>query len=41
MIRAAEITAYLKNGGRVEVAQRIAAHSGAKTTRLYDRATMT
>ena len=30
--RAMGITAYLKNGGRVEVAQRMARHSNAKTT---------
>lgn len=35
--RATGITDYLKNGGRVEVAQRMAGHSNAKTTGLYDR----
>ncbi len=35
--RAAGITDYLKNGGRIEVAQRMAGHSNAKTTGLYDR----
>src|SRR5262249_21041918 len=35
--RATGITAYLKNGGRIEVAQRMAGHSNAKTTGLYDR----
>lgn len=28
---------YLTNGGRIEVAQRMAGHSNAKTTGLYDR----
>jgi integrase/recombinase XerD len=31
------ITAYLKNGGRLEVAQQMAAHESARTTGLYDR----
>jgi len=31
------ITDYLTNGGCIEVAQRMAGHSNAKTTRLYDR----
>jgi hypothetical protein len=31
------ITDYLTNGGRIEVAQRMAGHSNAKTTGLYDR----
>jgi len=31
------ITAYLKNGGRLEVAQQIAAHESSRTTGLYDR----
>ena len=31
------ITTYLKNGGRVEVAQQIAGHESARTTGLYDR----
>jgi integrase len=35
--RATGITDYLTNGGRVEVAQRIAGHSNAKNTGLYDR----
>jgi len=35
--RATGITDYLKNGGRIEVAQRMAGHSNAKTTGLYDR----
>jgi integrase/recombinase XerD len=30
------ITGYLTNGGRIEVAQRMAGHSNAKTTSLYD-----
>jgi site-specific recombinase XerD len=35
--RATFITDYLTNGGRIEVAQSMAGHSNAKTTRLYDR----
>jgi integrase/recombinase XerD len=35
--RATGITDYLKNGGRIEVAQHMAGHSNAKTTGLYDR----
>jgi len=35
--RATGITDYLTNGGRLEVAQRMAGHSNAKTTELYDR----
>ena len=35
--RAAGITAYLKNGGRLEVAQQMAAHESARATGLYDR----
>ena len=35
--RATGITAYLKNGGRLEVAQRIACHESVRTTKLYDR----
>src|ERR1700709_2482068 len=35
--RATGITAYLKNGGRLEIAQQIAAHDSARTTGLYDR----
>ena len=31
------ITAYLKNGGRLEIAQQVAAHESARTTGLYDR----
>lgn len=31
------ITAYLKNGGRLEVAQQIAAHESSRTTGLCDR----
>ena len=37
MFRARGITDYLTNGGRIDVAQRMACHSNAKTTRLYDR----
>lgn len=35
--RATGITDYLTNGGRIDVAQRMAGHSNAKTTGLYDR----
>jgi integrase len=35
--RATSITDYLTNAGRIEVAQRMAGHSNAKTTGLYDR----
>jgi integrase len=33
--RATRITPYLKNGGRLEVAQQIAAHESSRTTGLY------
>ncbi len=35
--RATGITAYLKNGGLLEHAQQIAAHSSPRTTKIYDR----
>lgn len=35
--RGTGITAYLENGGRLEVAQHIAGHADASTTKLYDR----
>ena len=35
--RATGITDYLTDGGRIEVAERLAGHSNAKTTGLYDR----
>ena len=35
--RATGITAYLKNGGKIEIAQQIAAHESSRTTGLYDR----
>ncbi len=35
--RVTGITDYLTNGGKLEVAQRMAGHSNAKTTGLYDR----
>ena len=35
--RATGITAYLKNGGKLEHAQAMAAHSSTRTTQLYDR----
>jgi hypothetical protein len=31
------ITQYLKNGGRRELAQQMAAHESPRTTALYDR----
>lgn len=37
--RATGITNYLRNGGTVEKAQRMAAHESARTTGLYDRRT--
>jgi hypothetical protein len=37
LIAGAGIMDYLTNGGRIEVAQRMAGHSNAKTTGLYDR----
>jgi integrase/recombinase XerD len=35
--RATGITAYLRNGGKLETAQEIACHSSPRTTKLYDR----
>lgn len=35
--RATGITEYLKNGGKLEVAQKMANHESARTTGLYDR----
>jgi integrase len=35
--RATGITDYLINGGRIEVAQRMAGHPNARATGLYDR----
>jgi hypothetical protein len=35
--RATGITAYLKGGGRLEVAQQMANHESSRTTGLYDR----
>lgn len=35
--RATGITAYFKNGGKLEVAQQMAAHESSRTTGLYDR----
>jgi hypothetical protein len=31
------ITAYLENGGTLEKARQMAAHTSARTTQLYDR----
>ena len=36
-LSATSITASLKNGGRLEIAQQMAAHESARTTELYDR----
>ena len=35
--RATGITEYLRNGGKLEVAQRMANHESARTTGCYDR----
>ena len=35
--RATGITAYLKNGGALDRAQKLAGHASSKTTALYDR----
>lgn len=35
--RVTGITAFLKNGGRLEVAQAMAGHETPRTTALYDR----
>jgi integrase/recombinase XerC len=35
--RATGITAYLKNGGRLEKAAAVANHASTRTTKLYDR----
>ncbi len=35
--RATGITAYLKNGGTLETAARMAGHASTRTTQLYDR----
>lgn len=35
--RATGITEYLRNGGKLEIAQQMAAHESARTTGLYDR----
>lgn len=35
--RATGITAYLKNGVKLEIAQQITAHESSRTTGLYDR----
>jgi integrase len=36
-LRATGITEYLRNGGKLEIAQQMAAHESARTTGLYDR----
>ena len=35
--RAIGITEYLRNGGKLEIAQQMANHESARTTGLYDR----
>jgi len=35
--RATGITDYLRNGGKLEIAQQMAIHGSARTTGLYDR----
>ena len=35
--RATGVTEYLKNGGKLEIAQQMANHENARTTGLYDR----
>ena len=35
--RATGVSAYLKNGGKLEFAQRMSAHKSSRTTGLYDR----
>lgn len=35
--RATGITAYLKNGDKLEIAQQIEVHESSRTTGLYDR----
>ena len=35
--RGTGITAYLENGGTLEKARQMAAHSSTRTTQLYDR----
>jgi integrase len=35
--RATGITEYLRNGGKLEIAQQMANHESARTTGLYDR----
>ena len=37
--RATGITEYLRNGGKLEIAQQMANHESARTTALYDRRT--
>jgi site-specific recombinase XerD len=36
-MRGTGITDYLQNGGKLEHAQNMAAHSSPRTTKLYDR----
>ncbi len=35
--RATGITAYLKKGGKLEIAEQIAAHESSRTSGLYNR----
>ena len=36
-LRATGITEYLRNGGKLEIAQQMANHESARTTGLYNR----
>jgi site-specific recombinase XerD len=36
-VRGIGITAYLENGGTLEMARQMAAHASTRTTQLYDR----
>ena len=38
-VQAAGITEYLRNGGKLEIAQEMANHESSRTTGLYDRRT--
>ena len=38
--RATGITEYLRNGGKLEVAQQMANHESARTTGLYDQVSL-
>ena len=38
-LRATGVTEYLRNGGKLEMAQKMTNHESARTTGLYDRRT--